>query len=114
MARSTEEVWLHHIDALANGDFASLMDDYADDAVLMTLNDTCSGKGEIQQWFVSTITANPNLKLTHAAHSVYGDNVLATWTGESDVGTIPHGADTFVIRDDRIRLQTIWFTMIPK
>jgi hypothetical protein len=56
----------------------------------------------------------PNAKLSDTGHLVHGDLVLVTWTGVSDVATIPQGVDTFVIRDDRIQLQTIWFTVVPK
>ena len=30
------------------------------------------------------------------------------WKAESDVATVPYGVDTFVIHDDKIKLQTVW------
>jgi hypothetical protein len=114
MARSTEQVFLDHMRALANGDFPALMADYADDAVLMTLEGACAGKAEIAQWFISTTTANPNLVLTPKGYTVHGDVVLLNWGGEGEVASIPHGVDTFVIKDDQIRLQTVWFAVTLK
>ena len=114
MARSTEEVLQHHDQALSNGDFPALMADYADDAVLMTMEGAVVGKAAIQDWFVQALSAMPNGKISLGGYKVHGDYVLLTWTGTSDVATVPYGVDTFVIRDDKIRLQTVWFTVVPK
>jgi len=114
MARSTEQVFQDHVSALARGDLQSLMADYADDAVLMTMDGAFVGKAAIQDFFIKVLSALPNAKLSGTGHIVHGDVVLTTWSGVSDVAIIPHGVDTFVIRDDRIRLQTAWFTVVPK
>jgi len=90
------------------------MADYADDAVLMTMDGVFVGTAAIQDFFVNALSAMPNLKLSATGVKVHGDWVLCTWTGESDVASIPNGVDTFVIRDDRIRLQTACFTIVPK
>jgi ketosteroid isomerase-like protein len=114
MARSTEQVLQDHMSALLSGDFPALMADYADDAVLMTMDGANVGKAAIQGYFASALSAMPNAKLSLTGHVVHGDFVLVTWTGVSDVATIPHGVDTFVIHDDKIRLQTVWLTAVPK
>jgi ketosteroid isomerase-like protein len=114
MARSTEQIYQHHMNALANGDFPAFIADYADDAVLMTMEGAHVGKNAIQTYFVNALSAMPNSKISPTGHMVQGDFVLLTWTGVSDVATVPHGVDTFVIHDDQIRLQTVWFTIAPK
>ena len=114
MARSTEEIFQHHKNALANGDFPAFIADYADDAVLMTMEGAYVGKDAIQSYFVNALSAMPNSRISPTGHMVHGDLVLLTWTGVSDVATVPHGVDTFVIHDDQIRLQTVWFTIVPK
>jgi ketosteroid isomerase-like protein len=114
MARSTEQVFQDHMSALLNGDFPALMADYADDAVLMTMDGANVDKAGVQGYFVNALSALPNFRLTLTGHIVHGDFVLVTWTATSDVATIPHGVDTFVIRDDKIRLQTVWLTAVPK
>lgn len=100
--------------ALLSGDLATFMADYADDAVLITMEGAHVGKTAIHEYFVHALSAMPNTKLSPTGHIVHGDFVLLTWTAVSDVATIPHGVDTFVIHDDQIRLQTVWFTVIPK
>ena len=114
MTRTTEQVYEHHINALLGGDMVALLADYADDAVLLTMEGASVGKDAIQGFFVNALSAMPNGKLSMTGHMVHGDYVLTTWTGDSDVATVPYGVDTFLIRDDKIRLQTVWFTVAPK
>jgi ketosteroid isomerase-like protein len=114
MARSTEQVFQDHMKALLGGELAAMMADYADDAVLMTMEGANVGKAAIQGYFVKSLSAMPNFRLSLTGHRVHGDFVLVTWTGVSDVATIPHGVDTFVIHDDKIRLQTVWIAVVPK
>jgi ketosteroid isomerase-like protein len=114
MARSTEKVFQDHFAALLRGDVAAVMADYADDAILISMDGANVGKAAIQQFFVNALSALPNAKLSIKRQVVHGDVLLLTWTGTSDAGVIPYGVDTFMIRDDKIRLQTVWFTMAPK
>ena len=62
MARSTEQIYQHHMNALANGDFPALIADYADDAVLMTMEGAHVGKDAIQAYFVNALSAMPNTR----------------------------------------------------
>jgi ketosteroid isomerase-like protein len=48
MARSTEQVYQDHMSALLGGDIHALMADYADDAVLMTMQGASVGKTAVQ------------------------------------------------------------------
>jgi len=114
MARSTEQVIQDHMTALLNGDFPALMADYADDAVLMSIEGANVGKAAIQGYFVNALSAMPNAQLSLTGHIVHGDLVLITWTGVSDVATIPHAVDTFVVQDDKIRLHTVWLMVTPR
>jgi ketosteroid isomerase-like protein len=115
MARTTEEVYLDHVSALGSGDFGKLLDDYADDAVLMTLNMSFTGKEGVAAFFQGVMEAYPGLVITAGPYAVSGDYLLATWSAESDVATVDAGVDTFVVHDDRIQLQTVWFpTPVPK
>lgn len=114
MARSTEQVLLEHVDALLRGDFPAMMADYADDAVLMTMNEANVGKEAIQGYFIRSLSAMPNAVMTPTGHKVHGDSALFTWTMTSDVAELPAGVDTFVIKDDKILLQTVWYMVVPK
>lgn len=117
MARSTEQVFQDHVKAHlkahADGDFAAMMVNYADDAVLMTIDSVKVGKAAIQEYIAEVTLAMPDAKMLPLEHNVHGDFVLFTWDGVTDAMTV-HGVDTFVIHDDKIQLETVWFTIIPK
>jgi len=113
MARSTEQIFQDHVGAFIRNDLQGVMADYADDAVLMTMEGVSVGKAAIQDFFANVLSM-PNLKLSGTGEKVHGDFLLCTWTGESDVARFPNGVETFVIHNDKIRLQTVWFTMVPK
>lgn len=114
MARSTEQVLQDHVTALQSGDFAALMADYADDAMLMTMDAACVGKEAVQGWFASALGSMPNARVWFTGNRIEGEYALVTWAGDSDVASISQGVDTFVITGDKIRLQTVWFTATPK
>ena len=73
-----------------------------------------AGKEAIWAYFISGLSALPNFKITSAETKMDGDIVLMTWSAVSDVATIPHGVDTFVIHDDKILAQTVWMAIAPK
>ncbi len=72
MARSTEQIYQHHMDALTNGDFPAFIADYADDAVLMTMEGAHAGKDAIQTYFVNALSAMPNSRISPTGHRVQG------------------------------------------
>ena len=114
MARSTEQVFEDHKNAILNGDFPKLIADYADDAVLMTLDGTFVGKEGVQRFFQNLFASQPNPRVSFDEYIVEGDMLLLKWSAESDVAKMPQGVDTFIIRDDKIQRQTMWFTAVPK
>jgi hypothetical protein len=114
MARSTEQVFEDHKNAILTGDLPKLMADYADDSVLMTTGGTFIGQEAIQGFFQNIFATNPNVKVHFGKQVVEDDLLLLEWSAVSDVATFDSGVDTFLIRDDKIRRQTMWFRMIPK
>ncbi len=114
MTRSTEQVFEDHKNAILTADFPKLIADYADDAVLMTMDGTFIGKDAIQGFFQNLFTVQPNPVVTFRKTVVEDDTLLLEWSAESDVAKMPQGVDTFIIRDDKIQRQTMWFTVEPK
>ncbi len=96
------------------GDLAALMADYEDDSILVTMDAAYEGKDAIQAFFARSLAAMPGLQLTSSAVNLCGEAVLCSWSGDSPAARIPSGVDSFVIRDGKIRLQTGWFTVVPK
>jgi hypothetical protein len=103
MARTTEQVLQDHMASLMRGDLPAIMADYAEDAVLMTL----------ETFFLNGLGAMPNMRMGSAGVQVHGEFALVAWSAEFDGGAIPHGVDTFFIHDDRIHVQTVVMTVVP-
>ena len=114
MARTTQQVFDSHEAAFQSGDMAQLMADYADDAVMLLLDNVAVGKEAIQGLFGSLIGSFPGLKLSFDKTAVEGDLFLLQYSGDSNVATIPHGTATFIIQDDKIQRQSEWMTVVPK
>ena len=114
MARSTQQVFDHHREAFEPINLENLMADYADDAILLTLDGAFVGKEAIRGFFGSIFENHPNLKISFEKTAVEGDIFLLQWSGESDVATFPRGTAAFIIRDGKIQRQAEWFTVVPK
>ena len=114
MARSTGQIFEDHMGALARGDVPGIMADYADDAVLMAIDQVYVGKAEIQGFLEASFAAMPNARFEPKGLQVYGDAVLVSWSADSDTVRCSQGTDTLIIRDDMIRLQTVCFSVEPK
>jgi ketosteroid isomerase-like protein len=105
MARTTEQVFQNHENALARGDVPALMADYAGDAVLLTLYGPFAGAEAIRGYFTNALASMPNAQMEMHGVQVYGDLVVCSWSATFDTGSIPSAVDSFVIRDDRIQRQ---------
>jgi ketosteroid isomerase-like protein len=114
MTRSVEEVFEHHLVALGNGDLDALVADYADDACLLTTDQTCVGKAAIRAFFEGLLPGFTNFVSTGSAVAVHGDTLVTAWSGESDAMSVQHGVDTFIIQDGKIQRQTFAGLITPK
>lgn len=93
-------VFTHHVEALGSGDLDAIVEDYADDAVVISDTGVLVGAAAIRDQF-SVPSGLSNIQGT-TIH-VHGDYVYVCWTADG----VRMGSDTFVIRDGRIVLQTI-------
>jgi ketosteroid isomerase-like protein len=115
MTRSTQEVFDSHQEALETGDFAKLAADYAEDAILLTLDRSYIGREAIVKDFFQMMFGqftNPVIHFDKTA--VEGDVFLLQWSAVADEGTIPHGTGVFIIRDGLIQRQGEWFEIVLK
>jgi ketosteroid isomerase-like protein len=114
MERTTQQVFESHEAAFQSGDMDKLMADYADDAVMLLLDNVAVGKEAIRALYMTLIAGFPGLKVSFGKRAVEGDLFLVQYSGDSDVATIPHGVTTFIIQDGKIQRQTEWFIAVPK
>jgi len=112
-----EEILDHHNRAVLSNDYAEMVADYSDDAILITLKGTFVGREAIGQALRQLILDMPNMRGTDSptnAMIIEGDTLLLRWSAESDTGTITDAVDTIVLKDDKIGRQTTSFEIIPK
>ena len=115
MTRTTEEVFASHREALENLDFEKLAADYAEDAVLITLDRSFLGREAILEGFFQAIMVQfPDVKIDFEKVAIEDDVCLLQWSAESSSMTVPRGAAVFVIQDGLTRRQVEWFEIVPE
>jgi ketosteroid isomerase-like protein len=115
MTRSTHEVFDSHKEAIEKLDFVKLAADYAEDAILVTLDGSLVGKEAILNGFFKTILSQyPDIKVAFEKTAIEGDVCLLQWSAEASNATIPRGVAVFIIKDGLIQRQGEWFEIVPK
>lgn len=114
MARTTQEIFDHHQAAFENVDLDELMADYADEAVMVLIDQEFVGKAAIRGFYEGIIEGFPGLNVAFEKTNLSGDLFILQYSGDSDVATLERGVATFIIKGDKIQRQTEWFNLIPK
>ena len=114
MARTPEEVFSHHAQALGAGDLDEIVADYADDAVFITPAGVKRGKDGVRAGFTELLADVPNAKWELPTQIYEGDILFLEWTADAARTRVEDGIDTFVFRDGLIRVQTVRYTVQHK
>lgn len=115
MTRTTQEVFDSHQEAIETGNLEQLAADYAEDAILVTIDGACSGREAIMNdFFMPVLSQFPDVKIVFEKASVYEDVCLLQWSAEASAMTIPRGTAVFIIQDGLIQQQGEWFEMVLK
>ena len=114
MARTPEEVFQHHGEALAAEDIDGIVADYSDDAIFISPDGIKRGKDGVREAFVKLLGDVPGAKWELPTMLFQDDILLLEWTAESENVKVDDGIDTFVFRDGMIRVQTLRYTLTPK
>lgn len=113
--RTAQEVFKSHREAIENLDFEQLAADYAEDAVLLTMDGAFHGREAILTGFFQTVLAQfPDMKIKFERTVFDGDMCMLHWSADASAVTIPVGTAVFIIRDGLIRRQGEWFQIFPK
>jgi ketosteroid isomerase-like protein len=112
MSRTIQEVFESHREAIEKGDIEQLAGDYAEDAVMITLDGAFQDREMIMNGFFKTIFDQfPDTKITFEKVVYEGDMCLLEWSATASTGDVPHGVGAFLIRDGFIQRQWEWFHM---
>jgi len=115
---TVEQLLERHNKAVFSRDFDAIVEDYSDDALLITLYGIFSGRDAIKEFFKDFLLKKmPNMRPVESATDrilVSGNTLLIRWSAESDIATISNGVDTFIEKDGKIWRQTGCFDIVPK
>ncbi len=113
--RTTDQVVTAHLQALGGRNLDTIMDDYTDDAILITPTDTFKGKDALRAFFgwalENLLTAD--VKLTVNKQVAENDLGYILWEAHSDKLNIPTATDTFIVLNGKISRQTAFLVMNP-
>ena len=110
MARTPEEVFTDHVALVNRGELSPVLDDYAEDAVLLTAQGPLKGHAGVEAFFTQAFTMFPSAVVTIKSTVWDGDALLVWWDVDSPGGKVDDGVDTILISDGLIKLQTTSFT----
>jgi len=113
MTRSPQEVFTAHKTALAQRDAVAIVQDFREDAVLLTAQGAMEGRSGVETFYTQALAALPQMEINYTSAVYAGDALLVQWTASSTAGRITDGVDTFIFADGAIRLQTSAFTIEP-
>lgn len=107
---TTESVLDHHLETFGALDAEGIMEDYADDAVVITEEEVFRGVEAIREGFFEEGLFrdfdDPDATFSLDTQVVEGDYAYIVWRAETSNTTYEFATDTFVIRDGEIVSQT--------
>jgi ketosteroid isomerase-like protein len=111
MARTPQEVFGHHAQALGAGDLDEIVADYTEDAVFISPAGVLHGKDGIRTAFTRLLADVPNANWDLKTLIYEGDVLFLEWAADAGATFADDGLDTFVFRDGLIRVQTLRYTL---
>jgi len=111
MARTPQEVFAHHAQALGAGDLDEIVADYTDDAVFISPTGVLRGPDGIRAAFTRLLADVPNANWDLKTQIYDGDVLFLEWAADAGATRVDDGIDTFVFRDGLIRVQTVRYTL---
>jgi len=105
---TTQAVLDHHLGAFGANDLNAIMEDYTDEATLITPDSTFHGKEQIRNFFEGLFPSFPSEGTAFIMDKAVVDNEVAyiLWHATTPTIEVPLGTDTFIILDGKIKIQT--------
>ena len=110
--RSTQEVYEDHLRLAAEGDLdGDLERNVAEDVVMLTGRGVFRGHEGVRELARQLMSEIPSGRWTYVNQLVEGRMGFLEWTVDEGPFRIRDGADSYLIEDGRIRMQTIHYTV---
>ena len=112
MDRSTREVLERHLMLRRQGKTdEDVAENYAEDAVLITGYSVFHGRESVRASADILYQQLHDARYIYRTQLVYGEVAFLEWTAENGDVAVEDGADSYHIRDGRILVQTIQYTL---
>ena len=101
-----EAIVNHHVQALQQEDVVAILQDYADDAAIVTQTAVHKGRDELRKFFTETLKIIPEGfwdVYTVTQQVIIGDILYDVWEAKP---WFPCGTDTLLFRNGKILVQT--------
>ena len=109
-ARSPEDVFAPHGQALGAEDLEDIVADYTEDAILVVQKKVHRGKHGAREVFTQLLGDVPQAQWE--LDTVFADDVLyLEWKATGGGRRVEDGIDTFIFQDGMIRVQTVVYTV---
>jgi hypothetical protein len=115
MARTTTEVIQDHLMKRLNGDLEEdIAENFAEDVIILSSFGTFHGHQGVED--SAKVLMRRLGKGTYAYNhtQIEGAYAFLEWTGEAGTQVVCDGADSFIVRDGKIVMQTIHYTPAEK
>lgn len=110
--RTPAEVFASHLHFATIGDFeADLQENYAEDVVVIYSAGAFKGLEAVRAAALQLNDELPNAHFQYTRQIVAGEYAYLEWTATSDRYHVDYGTDTFVIRDDKIQMQSFYYVL---
>ncbi|SMX24062.1 nuclear transport factor 2 family protein [Boseongicola aestuarii] len=115
-ALSTEEVLNKHLTSFGAGDVDAIMEDYTEDSVIILQSGVLAGPDAIRGLFDALVAefSKPGMTFSLDATHINEDVAFIVWHAETADNVYEYATDTFVIKDGKIRTQTVAFAASAK
>lgn len=115
MTRTTPETFDDHLDRALRGDVSGDIEaNFAADCVLMTTYGRFDGHSGVRAAAALLEQQVPEARYVYTQRSVHGEIAFLEWQAIGRQSRIEDGADSFLIRDGRIQVMTIHYTVEPR
>jgi hypothetical protein len=113
--RSTTEVFDDHLKRRTAGDLeGDLEHNYAPDVVFLCEHGPMTGRDSVRESAEQLARQLPDASFEYPVKHVKGEFVLLFWRADSSKARAEHGVDSFVIRDGRIVMQSVYYALQSK
>lgn len=116
VAKSTEDVLDHHLEAFGAGDLRGILQDYTNESIIITPDGVLRGPDQITPLFQAFLSefAKPGASFAMRQRMIEGETAYIVWSAETADNVYEFATYTFWIHDGKILTQTFAAKTDPK